>query len=137
MNGRRATRDEILWAAGFFEGEGSVGGRHVLVSQVNRWPLERLMAIFGGNIGQNPQKGRVTQQPCWQWAICGDQGRMFVELIYPHLSPKRQRQIDEKFVTEEKRQRRRQSHKAIKAGLIVYRQRDEKGRLLPFSSHET
>lgn len=80
-----------MWAAGFFEGEGAVGQRHLHVSQASLWPLERLKKFFGGNIG--PGKG------VYQWHICGSQGRDFVEEIYPHLSPRRQAQIDIKFLT--------------------------------------
>lgn len=47
--------DDLAWAAGFLEGEGSFcirsNGRWFLgAGQVDREPLERLQALFGGNI---------------------------------------------------------------------------------------
>lgn len=121
-------REEVIWAAGFFEGEGSVAQRSLLAGQVNRWPLERLVQSFGGKIGDKPRPGRdENQQPCWQWAICGEQARMFAALIYPHLSPRRQQQIDDKFITEEKRVRRKQSQKKVYRELTLLRGRNENG----------
>lgn len=104
------TAQDVAWAAGFFEGEGSIGKRAVLAHQVNRWPLEKLERTFGGTIGAKPRSGRDNnQQPCWHWSIGGEQARLFVRLIYPYLSPRRQEQIDSIFITDEKRQRRRSS----------------------------
>jgi hypothetical protein len=94
-------RFAIMWAAGFYEGEGCIAPRHTVISQVNKWPLDWLVTNFGGNI-QKQRAGNGNRSPIWQWAICGDSGRLFIELIYPHLSPERQRQIDCKFLTEEK-----------------------------------
>ena len=55
------SREELAWAAGFVEGEGSFscgnpssgkshGYLRIDVSQVDRVPLERLQAMFGGSI---------------------------------------------------------------------------------------
>ena len=123
-----AYREEILWAAGFFEGEGTVALRSVMVAQVDLWPLERLLNTFGGSIGTKPREGKGKRQPCWQWFICGEQGRLFVELIYPHLSPRRRKQIDDKFITHEKRVRMRASIKEAYKELTKLRGRNEDGR---------
>ena len=74
--------DEILWAAGFFEGEGGVGSRSVLISQVNRWPLEKMVLVFGGSIGSPYRGPRYRSQEIWQWMLCGDRARKFVAAIY-------------------------------------------------------
>lgn len=90
---------EVMWAVGFFEGEGHIGKRSLGASQVNLWPLERLRRFFGGSIGQEKRDARYNGQALYQWNICGEQGRDFADIIYPHLSPRRQAQIDEKFLT--------------------------------------
>lgn len=90
---------EVMWAAGFFEGEGHIGQRSVGVSQVNLWPLERLKKHFGGSIGKEKRENRREARPLYQWNVCGAQGRDFADAIYPHLSPRRQGQIDDKFIT--------------------------------------
>lgn len=123
------TKEEVLWAAGFYEGEGSVATRSAIVSQVNKWPLERLLLTFGGHIGQRPSsRSRPNSQPIWQWHICGEQGRLFIELIYPHLSPRRREQIDKIFITEEKRKRIRSSVRKTMALVSSFRERSPDGR---------
>jgi hypothetical protein len=127
----KISRDEVLWAAGFFEGEGAISTRSAIVSQVNKWPLERLMATFGGNLGKTRRSSNSPNaQMIYQWAICGEECRLFISLIYPHLSPKRQQQIDDKFITEEKRQRIRSSFRQGQVIRSLIRTRDEKGRYL-------
>jgi hypothetical protein len=101
---------EVAWAAGFWEGEGSVAEKVANASQVNIWPLRRLKKLFGGTISTNarrdPRRLDVSQ-PIWQWHISGPRGRDFMEAIYPYLSPRRQAQIDDKFITWEKFRLRR------------------------------
>lgn len=84
---------ETAWAAGFWEGEGSVGKRHFQASQKTRWPLERLMASFGGRLSKDKR-----EDGCWQWFVCGEQGRAFGMAIMRHLSPRRIEQINRKFL---------------------------------------
>jgi hypothetical protein len=104
---------EVMWAAGFFEGEGSVGKGHLHVHQVNLWPLTRLMKTFGGTLVRKPRRpANPRQQPIYQWVISGPRGRNFVAAIYPHLSPKRQAQIDRWFVTWDKFVTRTEKQKA-------------------------
>lgn len=119
-------REEVIWAAGFWEGEGSLSTRSVSASQVNPWPLERLRDNFGGSLNVRPAKGR--QSACWQWTICGDQGRAFVALIYPHVSPRRQLQIENRFITQGKRIRSRSSAPAKARALALLRGRNLEGR---------
>lgn len=122
-------REEVLWAAGFFEGEGSVSKRSVTAVQVDPWPLLRLIQTFGGSLGNKPRDGdEKNKRPCYQWHVCGAQGRMFVALILPHLSPRRRAQIETKFITEDKRQRNRASLHLVRKELVDMRGRDENGR---------
>lgn len=115
---------EVLWAAGFFEGEGGIGEKAVAVSQVNIWPLEKLQGTFGGSINQRKLKEGERRQPIYQWWICGPDGRDFIAAIYPFLSPRRQAQIDEKFMTwakfrlgiSERRQRQREHLSRVASG---------------------
>lgn len=66
----------VIWAAGFFDGEGSVGlfraraGNKVMtlrirVSQNTREPLERFMLLWGGSIWHRQATGRQTEHYSW------------------------------------------------------------------------
>jgi hypothetical protein len=120
---------EIVWAAGFYEGEGSVGPRAVVVSQRERWPLERLQRQFGGTISAvKIPLNRPNTRPYSNWILCGDAARLFVHLIYPHLSPRRQEQINGKFVTLEQHQLKRHQVSAEAGVRALKRERTEEGR---------
>lgn len=95
---------EIAWAAGFFEGEGSVGlyqwrshGRlngglvTAKVTQVQKQPLDRLVSFFGGR--QHRWVRRRDGRGYWQWQISGARAVGFLLTIYPLMSPVRQAQI--------------------------------------------
>ncbi len=121
-------REEVIWAAGFWEGEGSLTARGVNATQNDAWPLERLQRNFGGSIGprkSNPD--RPNQKQGWQWWICGESARLFIEMIRPYLSPRRNTQIDRVFITEDKRQRRRASIIIARRELTEHRQRSDNG----------
>lgn len=71
------TELDIAWAAGFFDGEGCIvlhsnGSSPVLrlrldVGQVDRRPLEKLVAIFGGSIQAVPFRSeRWRRQYVWR-----------------------------------------------------------------------
>lgn len=90
-----STRD-LEWAAGFLEGEGSFlrhhrGGHYVNASQVNPEPVNRLKALFGGNITPVRAKGRRAAYGMWQ--VCGTRARGVAMTLYDLLSVKRQGQI--------------------------------------------
>ncbi len=103
----QATRDDILWAAGVYEGDGScqrigpgwktgIGGstERVRVTQKDPWLLATLRDKFGGSIyksnGHNSRWPDATQGV---WAISGARARGFMLSIYGLLSPRRQGQI--------------------------------------------
>lgn len=92
---RKPTMQDIAWAAGFMEGEGHFRPRsQVTAVQVNREPLERLLALFGGSIlvhsrPDNPKGWSASSQ----WACSGARARGFAMTVFPFLSKKRQEQI--------------------------------------------
>jgi hypothetical protein len=89
---------DIAWAAGFYEGEGNcrLAGktkRGFMASVVQKDPeaLYRLRDWFGGKVhvrSSDPLYGNYV------WDICGDHGRIFMALIYEHMSGRRKKQID-------------------------------------------
>ncbi|KKM26830.1 hypothetical protein LCGC14_1580800 [marine sediment metagenome] len=87
----RAARDDILWAAGVYEGDGSCcrnnGTEQVSVSQKDDWLLGRLRSLFGGTV-RGPYSNHVSS-----WVITGARARGFLQSIYGLLSPRRQKQV--------------------------------------------
>lgn len=81
-----ATTYDIYWAAGIFEGEGSLVAPHgslmTHVTQKDRWILDKLRALFGGTIAPD---GAV-----FKWYLSGARARGFIQTIYILLSPRRQ-----------------------------------------------
>lgn len=87
---------DIAWAAGIFEGEGTVrlcgrGKRGLAAAVPQKDPecLYRLRDMFGGSVG-NPSGAN----PCYHWDICGDRARVFVAIIYSYLTSRRKQQAD-------------------------------------------
>lgn len=89
---------DLHWAAGFLEGEGSFPTRKkgisVAASQVQRWPLDRLIEIFGGALTPVPRK---ILNPKWQdahmWWVSGERAVGVMMTLYVLLSPRRREQI--------------------------------------------
>jgi hypothetical protein len=93
------TPRQIEWAAGFLEGEGSfrwtrTRSPFALVSagQVQREPLERLQAIFGGQIYARPRH-ESNRQDFWQWQKAGGGAAGIMMTLYSLMSPRRKDQI--------------------------------------------
>lgn len=87
--------EQIAWAAGFLEGEGTFsamsGNDHrarISAGQKEREPLECLLAWFGGRI--YAQRGRAYHT----WMLRGHQAHELMQLLRPQLSSRRQAQID-------------------------------------------
>lgn len=91
---------DLSWAAGFLEGEGSFfrqtrGDIVVKATQVNREPLERLKAMFGGSITYDDRRrDKGTRRPQWQWRLDGQRALRLMETIHPLMSAVRQEQIE-------------------------------------------
>lgn len=97
------TTQDIVWAAGIFEGEGScsrIGGgaqsEHASVEQKDSWVTERLRSYFGGS--EKPRRDRSMHM----WYIDGARARGFLQSIYGLMSPRRQEQIRRALQVEEK-----------------------------------
>lgn len=88
---------DLHWAAGFLEGEGSFQGagssrtQKVSANQVNREPVDRLLAMFGGSV--RPVKVRPPAQKQWSWMVCGSRARGVMLTLYRLLSCRRQEQV--------------------------------------------
>src|SRR3972149_2960338 len=91
------TNFDICWAAGIYEGEGSVGGPtnclQVRVGQKEPWILHKLQHLFGGVVGTEQK----NDADFYVWRISGARGRGFIQTIYTLLSPHRQDQAKAQF----------------------------------------
>jgi hypothetical protein len=96
--------DEIAWAAGFFEGEGSFtlnrGQQRpvpvVYVSQVDPEPLERFARYLRLEPhGKQYREVRQGTRDIWRFRIHKySEVQRVVDLLYPWLSPRRREQAD-------------------------------------------
>ena len=93
---------DIAWAAGFYEGEGSCafvnGSTRITIGQVNREPLDRVAALFGGHIfALKGHPTGITKQyigrPSWRWIAYGARARGILMTLYQMLSAKRREQL--------------------------------------------
>jgi hypothetical protein len=90
---------DIYWTAGFIEGEGyfctwNSGASAVVVSQVQREPLERLQAMYGGSLARYQQLSNPRANAFYRWTLMGPDARGLMMTIYSLMSPKRKRQIE-------------------------------------------
>lgn len=87
-----ATRDDLIWAAGIFEGEGycyrpNNRTEQVEIDQKGRWLVDKLRDLFGGSVYDAYGDGMYV------WKAMGARARGFLQSIYGLLSPRRQEQI--------------------------------------------
>lgn len=100
---------QILWAAGLYEGEGwchASSPRNIAIQMTDLEPLERFMNVVqrGSIYGPYQHAGRKT--PIYRWQIMNHEGRRHVHaLLYPHLSQRRQRQLDKLHESDKKLRR--------------------------------
>ncbi len=104
----------LYWAAGFLEGEGTFHAHErtytrylrygqpkirkwaefsVTAVQVQREPLERLQALFGGVI-YSRKTYSLKHSPSFRWETRAARARGIMITLYSILSPKRQEQVD-------------------------------------------
>ena len=92
---------KLIWAAGFFDGEGSIGiypagssGRSfqlsIVVGQVDTRPLQVFQELFEGNLFENAwakraKKGRVG----WSWRASSRRAAAILTEMLPYLVNKR------------------------------------------------
>lgn len=105
---RMTTDLDIAWAAGFFDGEGSISirfgkmgvsreyGRRTYTlflraSQVDRAPLDKFVRIFEcGNVG-GARQSTSRRAPYFDWCTSGKSAGRILRLMLPHLTVKRER----------------------------------------------
>lgn len=97
--------EDIYWAAGFLEGEGSFmknrnkndcGTIIVSCSQVQKEPIDKLLFIFKcGNISFYERKNSNKKwSDVYIWRAYGEYAEDIMKLIYPIMSEKRKDQIN-------------------------------------------
>lgn len=87
-----ATKD-IAWAAGFYEGEGSLSNHFVNVVQKDKWALEKLKLLFGGEIHEYGGGTAGNGKTYFYWRLFGTECRGFLLTIFTFLSPRRRKQL--------------------------------------------
>lgn len=91
------TEFDIVWAAGFMEGDGYFGKNITTQSaefnQKDEWVIRRFQALFGGAVGQIHKQG-FKKATYWRWRISGERARRFMRNVYEYLSPYKKHQID-------------------------------------------
>jgi len=88
----------LAWAAGFIEGEGWFlkspnGSAQIGAAQVQREPLERLQALFGGKLVQRNTNGH-SKKKIWFWSLTARRSIEVMMTLYVLMSPRRQGQIE-------------------------------------------
>lgn len=110
------TRDDYLWAAGIFEGEGNCGSNrrcaYARVVQRDPWLTERFRALFGGTV--TFRKGNHRALAGYRvWSLHGLRAQRFLRRIYFRLSPRRQLQVDKALEEADKWVGHLNKHSAI------------------------
>ena len=87
------TAQDIAWAAGLFEGEGTAKHGMAVVYQCDRWVLDRMLSLFGGVVELvNRSNKSLHHRPSYIWRAQGPRGRGFLFTVYKFLSPGRKTQ---------------------------------------------
>lgn len=87
------SREELYWAAGFLDGEGSFDSKKVSASQNDPELLHRLQDIFGGSVNGYKAR-RATHAPMfYHWITSGSRGRGIMMTLYQLLSTRRKARI--------------------------------------------
>lgn len=89
--------EKVIYAAGFFDGEGSVGTPYkrflaVRASQVDPRPLVLLRDLFGGAIRQHHTDAASRAKgwkPAWTWILQGQPAAEALAEMLPYLIVKR------------------------------------------------
>ncbi len=90
-----ATEADIAWAAGFLEGEGCFfcgkdNALRVVVTQKQKWPLEKMEEIFGGQILSIK---KANGREYWQSQWFNSNAVPICQAVLPYLSPRRFGQV--------------------------------------------
>jgi len=91
------TEEDLIWAAGFLEGEGYFAACYstpkVTAAQVNPEPLAKLLMLFGGSVCLYKRSKRKQIQPIWVWGAYGIRAKLVSVALYPYLSEYRKLQV--------------------------------------------
>jgi hypothetical protein len=88
------TEQQIIWFAGFYEGEGSIsndiGNRNnirICISQNDRTPLDIGKQIWGGNIRERIRKSPASDKICHgnEWVLNSKDAIKFIDDIKPFM----------------------------------------------------
>lgn len=86
--------NELHWAAGFIEGDGTFNKQQrVQATQNSEEPLQHLEEIFGGKTYRC--RGERSRRDHFKWDLRGDQAVEVMLTLYPLMSRKRRNQINE------------------------------------------
>jgi hypothetical protein len=98
-----ATRAEIAWAAGLFEGEGCItevnGSFAVKVNNTDEWVVLRLAQIMGFGFVYGPYRNSEAdghrRKRFWVWTSFEEAALDTMQILSPWLSPRRLRRAHE------------------------------------------
>lgn len=86
-------REKLAWAAGFFDGEGSVAindnGLMIKAGQINVEPLYILQGIFGGRINEDRSAARQGYRRFHLWMASTRQAADALRQMFPYLTVKK------------------------------------------------
>lgn len=94
----RYAREEVAWAAGFYEGEGTIylsrTSPRMYVTQVNVEPLSRFREVLGVGTVRGPyQQKNPGSQPIYKYTVNGlEKVQAIIAMIWPWLSDRRRAQ---------------------------------------------
>jgi lysyl-tRNA synthetase class I len=107
------TETDVAWFAGFYEGEGTAyccrqykKTKHEMVPriafslrlnivQVDREPLDKIVAIFNGGNLNGPYLGKANRKPHYQLNYTNKKAIEIMELARPYLSKRRVDQYED------------------------------------------
>ena len=94
-----ASRDDLIYLAGFFDGEGSVmakkGGLNCLITlSISNTDLDVLQWIaqtFGGQVATHHNPTPYTRKNAWKWELHGEAAIKLLQELIPFLKTKKER----------------------------------------------
>jgi hypothetical protein len=106
MSAERKETD-IAWAAGIFEGEGTIGknggkgrrSRQVIVAMSDLDVLEKLQQVLGVGAVRGPYLRDVTRKPMYAWRVSARQDvQSVLNALLPYLGERRTAQARESLI---------------------------------------